>query len=247
MATIWLLTTLVCISVIWILWPRTPLLYSHRCWSPVWGDNSIDGCVEALSGKKPFDGIEVDVRWSNNSFWLHHDSARLATHTLKDLLSSLENATFRNYYLYLDFKTTRPGPEFAWQLRNVLDSYKRAQTSVVEVYNSSLVDPLTRVGLKVFGAGGYFTNRLRTDSILQYWFVSLYGKQFLFTASTQCDLDTMERAHPFAVILRRPRDIANYPEWLQCEGDTDWVYIGWFALWLALCTLACLACSSATS
>ena len=75
-------------------------LFSHRCMHPTYGENSIEGCKKVV--EYGFEGIEVDIQYYNNKFYIHHDHWYLANNqTLQQLLDLNLNVD-----LWVDMKTS---------------------------------------------------------------------------------------------------------------------------------------------
>lgn len=165
----------------WVIW-------SHRCKSERWGDNDLRGCIDAA---QEFPGIEIDLQWAQNKFWLHHDSASLATSTLDDLLS-LELGVD----IWIDLKSTHDMERMVKGLLLVLEDYSTKHHVVVEVYDKYLV-ALLRIGdrdRKVTIAAPFTGADIRTMNGAMYlgwpiWIEFLSSPVYSWGLGSGCSID----------------------------------------------------------
>ncbi len=105
-------------------------IWSHRCKTSQYKDNSIHGCKQAATF---FTGIEVDVRWKNQKFWLDHDDWERADGTLEELLNLQLPVD-----MLIDMKTS-----YAESIPRLIQLVQNhSKNIIVEVYDDTLIQPL---------------------------------------------------------------------------------------------------------
>lgn len=112
-------------------------LWSHRCIHKIYGENSIEGCKKVV--EYGFPGIEVDVQYHNNNFYIHHDHWYLAKNqTLKQLLDLDLGVD-----LWVDMKTSSGIDTFIELVKNF------KHRLIVEVYKKHMIGPLQDANITV--------------------------------------------------------------------------------------------------
>lgn len=127
----------------------------------IYPDNSLESCK--LVVEKGFTGIEVDVRYHENKFYLHHDHWYLANNqTLQQLLELNLNVD-----LWVDVKTSYL--HSTAKLISLLTNFKNRL--LVEVYDEKMIAPLKAANITV------------TSTDFDTDFRSVLGIQYIFLGS----------------------------------------------------------------
>lgn len=121
------------------------------------GENNIEGCKKVV--EYGFKGIEVDIQYYENKFYIHHDHWYLAKNqTLKQLLDLNLNVD-----LWVDMKTSCV--ENIDQFVSLTDNF--TNRLLVEVYDEKMIAPLKAANITVS------STNLETD------FRSVWGINYL--------------------------------------------------------------------
>ena len=103
------------------------------------GENSIEGCKKVV--EYGFEGIEVDVQYYENNFYIHHDHWYLAKNqTLKQLLDLNLKVD-----LWVDMKTSYVGS--IDQFISLTENF--TNRLLVEVYDERMIAPLKAANITV--------------------------------------------------------------------------------------------------
>jgi len=124
----------------------------------IYPDNSLESCK--LVVEKGFTGIEIDVRYHENKFYLHHDHWYLANNqTLQQLLELNLNVD-----LWVDVKTSYL--HSTTKLISLLTNFKNRL--LVEVYDEQMIAPLKAANITVTSTN--FDTDFRSVLGIQYIF-----------------------------------------------------------------------------
>lgn len=138
--------------------------WSHRCYSEIYGDNTIEGCIDAL--QNGFLGIESDFHMANGSLYMKHDAEQESNQTLRELFTALDGFP---YEIYIDMKTEEPEENFAFVLLDLLLEFKMLQKSWVGVYDDDLINTLRRFGIKTVLRGRTRGVNGQSTAVAQWW------------------------------------------------------------------------------
>jgi hypothetical protein len=147
-------------------------LWSHRCNHRIHGENNIEGCKKVVD--YGFSGIEVDVQYHENKFYIHHDHWYLAKNqTLKQLLELDLGVD-----LWVDMKTSLIDsiPIFI----ELVKGFKHRL--IVEVYKKHMIEPFQNANLTV--SSTQFNTEFRSISGRNY---VLFGTDRLPVGTWQMD------------------------------------------------------------
>lgn len=232
------IVVVISIPVSWKLNKPSSVPWSHRCYSDVFGDNTIVGCKNALD--RGFSGIEVDLFYEDQTFVMKHDTYLQTNDTLEEMLRTLQNYT---YGLILDFKTPFHYRHAQEKMINLLNKHQPGGTIIIESQNG-LYD-------KFFENHGYKTGNIRRQigyavdikSGTALWWEWPYfffstKETYVATAKSQCDYLSFAWAKPSVILVDLTSPV------IQCSGGkhADKTYMAlWVILWCILWSfIACV-------
>eukprot|EP00041_Stephanoeca_diplocostata_P018643 m.391765 g.391765 ORF g.391765 m.391765 type:complete len:440 (-) comp21075_c0_seq2:486-1805(-) len=215
--------------------------WSHRCFSDVHGDNTVEGCVDALSNG--FLGIEADFHLENGSLYMKHDAEQESNQTLRDLFVALDGSP---YEIYIDMKTKEPEQGFAFLLLDLLLEFKMLQKSWVGVYEVDLIKTLRRFGIKTVLRGRTRGVSGQSTAVAQWWagtpwYSVTLAHTFVFTANSPCQYAELTWGRPSVVFV----DFTS-PQVRDCDAGTG-VGIVSYTLWCLFAVFLFGTCALCTT